>query len=430
MRGISTLCALLAGAAPTLALAEPLTLDEAQRLADRAYPTAGIARARLEKAEAARSGAWAALFPSLTAAGTYTRRGTSTTRIVQGVPVAQIQDALRAEIGVDLALFDARALAVLSASGSNLEAQALESEETRRGLSFSVSAAFYGVLSAESLVSAAVKRREAAETTVTEARARFEAGLAAKNDLTRTELELAVARQEEASAIAGRARARVALGTWVGMEALGDRPVAEPGPIELPAGDELEAHALAERRDIQALSARVRQLDTLADEPLYRIVPTLGLRGALVFSNETQFGNPPVDGNVAATLTWRIFDGGLRYADRDQRLADVREASLRVDEAKLRVRRELLDAQLGLDEARSTLVLAEARAKIAAQNAEEVRTLFSSGLAGALEQVDAAVAEFEANASASRQKVAVRVAELSFLAALGSWPGEKMGNQP
>ncbi len=423
MRSLVLLCC----AFPVTALAEDaLTLSEAQRLADRAYPTAGIARARLEKAEAARSGAWSALFPSLTAAGTYTRRGTQTTRVVQGVPVAQIQDALRADIGIDLTVFDARALAALSASGSNLDAQALESEELRRGLSFSVSAAFYGVLSAESLIGAATRRREAAETTVAEARARAEAGLASKHDLTRTELELAVARQEESAAKAAGARARNALRAWVGGAA--DRALAEPGPIELPMStpEVLTERALGERGDLKALAARVDQLDTLSDEPLYRIIPTLGVRGSLILSNETQFGNPPVDGNVAATLTWRIFDGGLRYADRAQRKADLAEASLRVDEARIRIKREIEDAVIGLEEARSTLALVDARAKIAAQNAEEVRTLFSSGLAGALEQVDAAVAEFEANASASRQKVSVRVAELSLLAALGSWPGERM----
>jgi outer membrane protein TolC len=146
----------------------------------------------------------------------------------------------------------------------------------------------------------------------------------------------------------------------------------------------------------------------------------------LFATNEQGVAGRTLDGNVSATLTWRLFDGGLRYADLASRRADVREAEYRAEDARTRVRQEVRGARISLDEARATLELAELRTRVAEQNAEEVRALFASGLAGALEQVDAAVAEYEARASLARQKVAVRVAELSVLAALGSWPGERI----
>lgn len=402
---------------------EPLTLAEAQRLALASSPTAGIAQARLDKAQAVRGAAWAALFPSLTFAGTYTRRLQDSE--FNGRTV-QLADALRADLSLDLTVFDARALAILSATGKSQEAQALESDELRRTLSFSVAAAYYAVLSADSLTSAASRRREAAETTAREAAARFAAGLAAKNDVTRTELEWAVARQEESTTRAAVARARLALGVLVGLESLGDRPLSEPPPLEPTPTADLEAAALAGRQDLAALGKRTEQLSALADEPLYRLIPTLSLRGLLFATNEQGVAGRTLDGNVSATLTWRLFDGGLRYADLASRRADVREAEYRAEDARTRVRQEVRGARISLDEARATLELAELRTRVAEQNAEEVRALFASGLAGALEQVDAAVAEYEARASLARQKVAVRVAELSVLAALGSWPGERI----
>ncbi len=407
---------------PVAAHAAPLTLAEAQRLALAANPTAAIARARVERAEAARQAAWSALFPSITLAGTYTRRAAGDSEF--SGRTTQLGNALRADLTLDLTVFDARALAVLSASGAGLDAQALESEELRRTLSFSVAGAYYGVLTADSLAAAALRRREAAETTAREAASRFEAGLAARNDVTRTELERAVARQEEASAHAVVARARLALAALIGLEALEGRTVEEPPALGAPAAD--DQAALAQRGDLRALEARAAAQETLADEPLLRLVPTLSLRGVVFGTNEQGVSGRNFDGNLSATLTWRIFDGGLRYADHDARLAELEELHARLEEGRIRVRQEVREARIAIDEARATLELAEIRARVAEQNAAEVKALFGSGLAGALEQVDAAVAEYEARASLVRQKVSVRVAELSLLAALGSWPGERI----
>ncbi len=62
------------------------------------------------------------------------------------------------------------------------------------------------------------------------------------------------------------------------------------------------------------------------------------------------------------------------------------------------------------------------QADVAAQNAEEVRERFGQGLATALEQADATVARFEADAQLARQGFAARTAQLALAQALGLWP--------
>lgn len=414
---------------PAARAQSPLTLDEAQALAARHNEISGIARARLDQARALRRQAWTALFPSLTARGTYTRRTEEQVRQIDpNLPpvVVQRENALSGQLDLELDLFDARAYSGLSVTARGLEAQALESEDLERTLAFDVAESFFAVLSSERLRDAAERRLEVAAQTVDEAKSRVEAGLAAKNEATRTELEHASAQLAFTLARTGVQRARLSLSYLIGAE-VGERPLADPPLEPLPSldGTSLEGAATDQRPDFLALLARVEQADALALEPLLRLVPTLGLRGSVFASNELGFSGKTVDANLSATLTWVLFDGGTRYAERDLRLAQAEEAELRAEERRRVIALEVRSALIDVETARATLAQAEVQARVAAQNAEEVRTLFGSGLASALEQVDAAVAEFEATAGLERQRVSQRVAELTLLRAIGRWPARR-----
>jgi outer membrane protein TolC len=59
---------------------------------------------------------------------------------------------------------------------------------------------------------------------------------------------------------------------------------------------------------------------------------------------------------------------------------------------------------------------------VAGQNAEEVRVRFQEGLATALEQADAAVSAFEAQAGLARQRFALYLSQLALLRTTGRWP--------
>lgn len=403
---------------------EALTLDAAQALAREQNEQVGIAAAQLEQARALRREAFSALYPSLVASGTYTRRSQELTRALGDTEVVlQEKNALSGQLVAELDLFDARAFVGLEATGHALDAQELESREIERALAFDVAGTFYLVLAAESLRGAAERRVSAAAAAVEEAKRKLEAGLFSKNEATRTELERASAELAHTSAITGAKKARLSLGFLLG-EPIGDRPLIEPPPSPVPAlaKEELDQAAEKERADLQALRLRFEQAEAVAREPLMRLVPTLGVQGVLFASNEAGFSGREVDGYFAATVTWALFDGGERYAVRDQRLAAAEETRLRVEEKSRAILVEVEAARLELENARASLVQAEVRARVAAQNAEEVRVLFASGLAGALEQVDATASDFEASAELVRQKALLRVAELSLLRVLGRWP--------
>jgi len=404
--------------------AAPLTVDEAIRAALAANEVSAIAAARLERAQALRAQAVAALVPRLTVSGTYTRRAREVTRQIDGDEVTvQAIDALNGQAVAQTTLLDLRALPLLRAATRGVDAQRLESGELERALAHDTASGYLLVLGAERLHEAARQRVTVAAQTAEEAKLRVEAGLAGRNDATRAELELATARLAATRAANDVTVTRLALGFLVGAE-VGDRPLVEPADTALPAASpaELAGRARATRPDLAALAARAEQARHFARAPRLGFVPRLDARGVYTGTNEAGLSGRDQDWNASVTLTWEIFDGGNRSALAAQRDAEADEADLTLAQRRRAVDLEVAQASTDLASAEASLVQAEARLAAARDNALEVRERYSYGLATALEQADAAVEQFEAESELVRQRYARALARLELARAVGLWP--------
>lgn len=401
----------------------PLTLSEALALATRNNELSGIAAARIVRARALRRQAYSTLLPDLSFDGTYTRRSREVTRTVDDEEIiVQALDAFSGVATVDVDLLDVRAFPVARSATRNLEAQENASAEIRRALAFDVASSFFAVLSAEQLRGAASRRIGVAQATVSDARTRLEAGLASSNDLTRAELELATAQLALTQAENAVVSSRLSLGYLIAEPV--DRPLAEPPaePVESANPEDLERIAQDARADLRELTLRAESLRLLSLEPTLRAIPTLTLRGTYRATNEAGLSGRERDWNVAALLNWEIFDGGVRYAEAAARRAEYREALLDAEALRRRIGLDIRTARTDLATARASLEQAEVRARVAEQNAREVHVRYSEGLATALEQADATVSAFEADAELARQRFALGIARLSLSRALGRWP--------
>ncbi len=417
------LAAALAGAADARQAAAPLTLDEALARARATNETPQIAAARIAQAAASRQAAWATLLPGLTLTGTYTRRSRAVTREVGGEDVTiQALDALAGQAVLDSPLFDARAFPLVRAAARDLDAQRLESTELLRALEFDVAEAFFAVLSSERLRDAAARRIQVADATLSDARVRLDAGLAAANDVTRSDLELATARLALTAAENAVRSARLALGYLLSEPE--ERPL-EPKQLPPPpalAAEELVERARAARQDIAALERRAEALRERSRGPLAGALPALGLRATRRSTNEAGLSGRANDWNLAATLTWELFDGGERHAQSALLRAQAEEAELSAGALRRRVDLEVRGALNDLATAAAALEQSQVRSRVAGQNAVEVRERFAQGLATALEQADATVAAFEADADTERSRLARTLAELALRRALGAAP--------
>ncbi len=402
--------------------APPLAIEEAIELALRYNETPRIGAARVERARALRELAVADLFPTLDASLTATRRANEVTREFEGQRVTiQAQNAYSGAAVLDSILFDASALTRIEAASEDVAAAEFDTADLDRLLAFEVADVYFAVLSAQKLADAAERRLAVAQATVDDARSRFEAGLAARNEVTRIELELATAQLALTQASSTVVKARLRLEYLVGVPL--DRTLVEPAAQSLDSRsvEELDRIALEQRPDLKAWIARTEASRQRARAERQGFIPDLGFRGAWRGTNEAGLSGNDTDWNLAATLGWSIFDRTrtARAATFDaQRSVDLYQAAA----LRRQIANEIRVALQDLVTAEASYRQSEVRVRVAKQNEEEVAERFANGLATALEQADANVSLFEAEVDLARSGFARWLAEQALQRALGVWP--------
>jgi len=183
------------------------------------------------------------------------------------------------------------------------------------------------------------EQADAQAQSLEEAKARAQAGLASTNDVTRVQLEVASAEAELAEATGQAETSRLELGFLLVTSVEG--PLAAPEQLLTEASRPVDSFlALADkaeerRPDILSAKLRVQAQEASAREPLARLFPSLGASAQFRFTNEPGFGRAN-DLFFTVDLSWTLFDGGERYAERRERLALARALEL---DTRARVRR-------------------------------------------------------------------------------------------
>ncbi|HEU5162742.1 MAG TPA: TolC family protein, partial [Thermoanaerobaculia bacterium] len=327
---------------------------------------------------------------------------------------------------VSQTLFDARAFPLLRQARYSFQAAKLASAETRRQVGYEAADAFIITLSHEQFVAAAERRRQFAEESLRDARARFEAGLVSSNDVTRSELELATAERGLAQATGDAEAAYLELGNLL-VEPV-TPPLAAPDSLLASAAiidpdpDVAIARAGEQRLDLLALEQSAAALRQFAAEPSRRVIPRFNFVGQYRATNEGGLSGRTQDGSAAVTMAWPLFDGGDRWAERAERLALVREAELGAAALGRDIELEVRSAAVALRTERASLRAATIAAKAARKNLDETSELYRQGLTGALEVADATTQLFAAEVEEARARYALARAWLVYRAATGLDP--------
>jgi outer membrane protein TolC len=418
----------LLGAAMPAAAQTPVTLERIVTLAAQRNERSRVSEAEAEAAAARLDRARAFFFPELAITGTYTRRRYETFRRVGDTEVAiQRKNALNAQANLLVPLLDARLFPLYRQARLEGESASLLAENTRRELGFEAADAFLGVLGQEQVLAAATRRLEFSRATLRDAQARANAGLVSSNDVTRSELEAATADRELSRARAGVVSARLALGYLVDQD-IGAAPLTEPEPLfkeaerPAPPPDGLIASGLARRLDLKAERAREEARKAAATEPALRFLPSFaGIAQARV-TNEQGLAGRTWDGSAGIQMTWPLWDGGERLAERREEQALARAVGATVSARTRQVALDVRTAMVALESARATQASAVRAAEVARRNVDETAQLYRQGLTGALEVADANLRLFEAEVALARERNALALAYLDLKAATGDLP--------
>ena len=439
-------------ALPLLASAqETLTIDAALAEAERASPDLAAARARLEQARAGVAHVRAGYLPQITAGATYTRNSDQAKLQLPvsfavrdvGVPTSgaglpgsptnlaivptqvmgetiQKTDQLGAQLELTQAILAPSLWYSIDAASANARASAETTEAARQELRFGVAQAYYAASAAEKAVAIQERQLAVTQTHEKDARVQLEAGQQPQITVLRAQIDRNRAEQDLVRARNGVRVAKSALAALLGrpdsVEFAIVTPPAPPLPAEL-AG--LEDEALRRRPELKAAAAGVDAASAIRRAANARYLPTLGAFGVGRWANVAGFTGKEESWAAGLSLTWSLYDGGAREADRRDAGARLAEAEATRASIANRTRDEVRRARLDLDSARANHATAEEQAALARENQRLVEISFRAGQGTSLEATDANEALATAEVSAVREGLAADLAALRLLRAVG-----------
>ncbi len=404
----------------TLANAVELTLtrNERARISDL---NVVIADAAVEKARAG-------FLPVLTFNGNDTQSAT--------VATGQPWQVATGSLVLNQPLINASAYPLYAQTKAMAEAQRAQNTDDKRLLAFNAATAFFAVLSTSAVVDAAERQFENAQANASDTQARADAQLTSSNDVTRAHVDLASSARELAADKGALASAYVQMAYLLNAPVRG--PLASPDATlaaaeqTLGAAEGLVRFAVDHRPDVFADKESAIAAHHFADEPMMRLVPTVGLQGTA--SGTT---NAPASTKVwnqetlAATLSWTIYDAGARYADKHSRDAQAAISDLNLQQLVRNVDAQVRSAVALLGAAQAEFQVAAQARDAARQNVDETAILYKQGLAKAIELVDANDSRFTAEVNYAGAQYSMAEAYLNLRQAMGLDPlGTELGEGP
>jgi outer membrane protein TolC len=303
------------------------------------------------------------------------------------------------------------------------DAQHDQNVDDRRLLEFAAANAYFTVLDAQDVVTAAQRQLDNSKSNLADTQARAESGLTSTNDVTRAQVDTtsAVAEVEKDKGNLDNAFMQLAFALNAPVPSALVPPKETLAAAEQPPGnpDTLVRLALDRRPDLLVAKYQAIAAQDYAAEPLLRIAPVLGVQGQVAGTTFPSGAHPWNDENIQATLTWTIYDAGNRYADKHSRDAQLEIASLNVQNLARNIDAQVRSAVALLVSAQAQFHIADDTVKYARQNVEETAVLYRQGLAKAIELVDASDSRFTAEVAYAAAEFTMAQAYLNLRQALG-----------
>jgi outer membrane protein TolC len=459
MRLFSIMGLLLALAAPVRA-ERAISLDEALKLARDRNKDLKAAHARIDQAAAGITQAYVALLPLVTASGKYTHNYKEVTLDLAGSNAALfgLADTIKATSGnalqngainqfkeivaentpasiiiqraeqLDFSLAATVPLVVPWAysaltAAKKTQAAAVATYDTTEAMVLTAAAqGFFAAAGADELLVARRNAIAVAKKTLDNAKARLEAGVVNRVEVTRAELALLRAEQAAREAEDTQAMAYRSLRTILQL----DEPfrvvetTSEPVPEASPG--ELAQNALKLRPEFIQLERTLQAQDAQISSAKWRWAPTLSGFGSLRAFNYPGFANDNYSWALGLSLDWVIYDGGQR--DYQAKLADAqrKESYYRLAQLKDTVADDIFNARRTLETKRKALATAIRSVGLSKETLDLVRVQHDAGTATQLDLLTAQDNLVGAEVAVAQARFDLSLSDVQLRRAAGLFP--------
>ncbi len=267
---------------------------------------------------------------------------------------------------------------LLQQAWMNEELSMLQVEAIKEELEFAVVQTYYNVILAKQFVAIANEQVASDRTNLEATERRKAAGVARPFELTRAKLRIAQSEQQLEQARLGFIQVRQALAQILQEPA--DFDVVTPGLTEVPEDlDALKSKARTERSTIAAQRKGVDLASKAKEEIYWKYLPNMDLTAQGFLPRETAFTPGRFQWSLGLSVTWLVWDGGLREAELDERGSRLLAAQLRQEQAEANIDS---DIELAWSEYRSQIssqAVSNAQIDLAREGLDEARKAYNLG---------------------------------------------------
>jgi outer membrane protein TolC len=454
-----------------------LSLDEALATARRNNRDLQQAKARVDQARTGIEQAWVALLPQVSGQGKYTHNYKEVTlntasfatptlgavdHLAHTIVSGSTDPSLKANVGLEAAGLDQTlkdlndvsknppviiqkgeqldatliatvpllvpyAYPALMAQRKTVEAAKYNLSATDATVLFATAQAYYACAGTDELVGARQHAVAVAQKGLDNAKARLEAGVVNRVEVTRAELQLVRAQQALLETFDSQASAYRALGTIMNLHeavrvennASASAPQGE-APVE-----QLTADALKLRPEFLALERTMSASDSTVKSNWWRWAPQLSAFGNVHVGNYAGFSGDKYSWAIGLQLDWLIYDGGLRDAQRHLAWAQRRESEAKLDLLRDQVADDVYNASRTVKTKRSAVATAERSVQLSKETLDLVTVQHEAGTATQLDLLQAQDALVGAEVALAQARFDLALGALQLDRADGTFPNNR-----
>ena len=372
--------------------------------------------------------------PTLTASAGYTRTNhvdefgipqpNGTTRLIY----PDIPDNFRSRVELAWPIYTGgRTNALERAAQAEASATGKDLDVARLDLRLEVSRAYWALVTARDTVRVLEQSLATADQSLTDVRARVEAGFLPPNDVSRSEAQRA---RSELMLVEARGRVEAVTIDLARLIGLADVPVIEPADaLEGPAAISSDASALVteamgQRPELAAITERSNGITARLDAIAATRKPTVSFLSGYDFANPNPRIFPRQDKwqdsfDLTLNVSWQFWDSGRAQADRVEALANQSALTERQREVETQIRADVRKALVDVATSRAALVPVRLAITAAQETRRVVNDRFEAGVATTLDVLDAQLSEMQAELDRARVLADIRLAEARLTRVVG-----------
>lgn len=382
----------------------PLTLEQALGMGLRSNLGAVNQSAAVLEAQGERAVAKSGLLPLLNTGVTEAFERTNLRTL--GVSLSSIPESTKFNY------FDARAARLqqtvldvvkidsLHTASESLKASLIATRNTRDLIVLAVAGSYLQLISTNARVVAAQAQVETSKAIFKQAADRFEAGLAARVDRDRAQVQYQTEQQRLRSLEADRDTEKLRLSRLIGL------PLGQAfNPVDVfpftPLTDLTEQTALQRaqtgRADVEAAGASVRAARNNVKAAHAEHLPTVNVNADFGAAGTTPSQHSTGVYNVYGTLTIPLYEGGRIRGDIQQADAALKQRQAELADAHAQVDQDVRQAFINLSAASDQVGVAQSNVDLSHETLTQSRDRFAAGVADTVEVVQAEQAVVQAD---------------------------------